>query len=112
MANGDVLPVIFFSVLFGYFITKVAEKPRTQLSDLFQAAFDVMLKLTLFVVWSALLGLFGIIARIVARLEGESLAEMGELVEPQITPITRIFLMIFVTTKIGDILVFPKRKSL
>ncbi len=77
MANGDVLPVIFFSILFGYFITKVGEKPRAQLSDLSQAAFDVMLKLTLFVVWSAPLGVFGIIARIVAKTGFESFKSLG-----------------------------------
>ena len=67
MAQGDVLPVIFFSILFGFFITKLNEKPKAQLTDLFQAAFEAMLKLTLFVVWSAPLGVFGIMARIIAE---------------------------------------------
>jgi len=77
MANGDVLPVIFFSILFGYFVTKLAEKPRAQLSDFSQAAFDVMLKMTLFIVWSAPLGVFGIIARIVAETGFESFKALG-----------------------------------
>jgi proton glutamate symport protein len=67
LARGDVLPIIFFSVLFGYFITKLSERPRAQLSDFFKAAFEAMMKLTLFVVWSAPFGVFGIIARIVAQ---------------------------------------------
>lgn len=66
LAEGDVLPVIFFSVLFGYFITQLQDKPRKQLGDFFQAAFEAMLKMTRFIVWSAPLGVFGIIARIVA----------------------------------------------
>ncbi len=77
MAQGDVLPVIFFSILFGYFITKLNEKPKIQLSDFFQAAFEAMLKLTLFVVWSAPLGVFGIIARIVAKTGFESFKSLG-----------------------------------
>ena len=28
LAQGDVLPIIFFSVLFGYFITRLKKKPR------------------------------------------------------------------------------------
>jgi len=77
MAQGDVLPVIFFSVLFGYFITKLKEQSKTNLTEFFQAAFEVMLKLTLFVVWSAPLGVFGIIARIVAKTGFESFKSLG-----------------------------------
>ena len=47
MARGDVLPIIFFSILFGFFITKLSKKPRTQLSDFFHAAFETMMKLTI-----------------------------------------------------------------
>lgn len=67
MARGDVLPIIFFSILFGFFVTKLTEKPKKQLSDFFHAAFETMMKLTLFVVWSAPIGVFGIISRIVAQ---------------------------------------------
>ncbi|MFH1945975.1 MAG: dicarboxylate/amino acid:cation symporter [Acidobacteriota bacterium] len=67
LAQGDVLPIIFFSVLFGYFITRLKKKPRKQLSDFFHASFEAMMKMTLFVVWSAPLGVFGILARIVSQ---------------------------------------------
>lgn len=77
LARGDVLPVIFFSILFGYFITQLKKKPREQLSDFFQAAFDTMLKMTFFVVWSAPLGVFGILARIVARTGFESFRSLS-----------------------------------
>ncbi len=77
LAQGDVLPVIFFSILFGYFITRLNPKPRMQLSSFFQAAFDTMMKLTFFVVWSAPLGVFGILARIVARTGFEAFRSLG-----------------------------------
>lgn len=77
MAQGDVLPVIFFSILFGFFITKLKSKPRYLLSDFFQAAFEAMLKMTLFVVWSAPFGVFGILARIVAQTGFESFRSLG-----------------------------------
>ena len=77
MAQGDVLPVIFFSILFGYFITKLKTNSRKQLSDFFQAAFEAMLKMTLFVVWSAPLGVFGILARIVAQTGFDSFKSLG-----------------------------------
>jgi proton glutamate symport protein len=77
MARGDVLPIIFFSILFGFFITRLSKKSRTQLSDFFHAAFETMMKLTLFVVWSAPLGVFGIISRIVAQTGFDSFRSLG-----------------------------------
>jgi proton glutamate symport protein len=77
MARGDVLPIIFFSILFGFFITKLAKKQRSQLSDFFHAAFEAMMKLTLFVVWSAPFGVFGIISRIVAQTGFEAFKSLG-----------------------------------
>jgi Na+/H+-dicarboxylate symporter len=77
MASGDVLPVIFFSILFGYFISRLSEKPKMQLSSFFQAAFEAMMKLTRFVVWSAPLGVFGIMARIVAKAGFEAFKSLS-----------------------------------
>ncbi len=67
LARGDVLPVIFFSILFGYFITQLQTTKRDQLTQLFDGAFEAMMKLTQFVLWSAPFGVFGINARIVAE---------------------------------------------
>jgi proton glutamate symport protein len=77
MADGDVLPVIFFSVLFGYFITRLAAEPKKQMGDFFRAAFDTMMKLVHFVVWSAPLGVFGITAGIVARTGFSAFGSLG-----------------------------------
>jgi Na+/H+-dicarboxylate symporter len=77
MASGDVLPVIFFCILFGYFITRLSEKPKKQLSVFFQAAFEAMMKVTQFVVWSAPIGVFGIMARIVARTGFDAFKSLG-----------------------------------
>lgn len=77
MARGDVLPIIFFSILFGFFVTKLAEKSRNQLTNFFHAAFETMMKLTLFVVWSAPFGVFGIISRIVAQTGFDAFKSLG-----------------------------------
>lgn len=66
LAEGAVLPVIFFCILFGYFVTRLDEPHRSSLGDFFQATFKAMMKLTYAVVWTAPLGVFGINARIVA----------------------------------------------
>jgi Na+/H+-dicarboxylate symporter len=78
MANGDVLPVIFFSLLFGFFITRLKPDQRNLMGNLFKAAFEAMMKLTSFVIWTAPLGVFGIIAGIVALTGFEAFASLGK----------------------------------
>ena len=77
LAEGTVLPVIFFCILFGYFVTRLEEPHRSTLGDFFQAAFKAMMKLTYAVVWTAPLGVFGINARIVATTGFEAFRSLG-----------------------------------
>jgi proton glutamate symport protein len=66
IAEGNVMPVIFFAILFGYFVTKLDEPERGRVGEVFHGAFHAMMKLTRFVIWSAPVGVFGINARLVA----------------------------------------------
>jgi len=77
IADGDVLPVIFFCILFGYFITRLNDPYRTQLSNIFHGAFQVMMKLTLLVIWTAPFGVFGINARIMATSGLDAFKSLG-----------------------------------
>ena len=65
-ASGNVLPVIFFSILFGLFVTQLKTDQRDLLGNFFEAVFEAMLKMTSLIVWTAPLGVFGIITGIVA----------------------------------------------
>jgi len=78
MANGDVLPVIFFSILFGFFITRLETAKKDMLGSVFQAAFEAMMKLTSFIIWTAPIGVFGIMAGIVARTGFDAFASLGK----------------------------------
>lgn len=78
MAEGDVLPVIFFSLLFGFFVTQLKEGQRSLMGNFFQAAFEAMMKLTSFVIWTAPIGVFGIIAGIVAETGFSAFASLGK----------------------------------
>ena len=78
MANGDVLPVIFFSLLFGFFVTRLKVEQRSLMDNLFHAAFEAMMKLTSFVIWTAPIGVFGIIAGIVAQTGFDAFIPLGK----------------------------------
>jgi len=47
MVNGDILPIIFFAVIFGVFIGRVGDKYRESLTTFFEAVFEVMMKMTM-----------------------------------------------------------------
>jgi proton glutamate symport protein len=67
--EGKMLSVIFFAILIGFFITRTKEKSRVFLTNLFDSLFDVMMKVTMFVIRFAPFGVFGIVAYQVSQSE-------------------------------------------
>lgn len=67
LAQGQMLPVIFFAVIFGFFLTKVDNKSQTFLRSFFESALEVIMKITLFVIKLAPYGIFSIAAGEIAR---------------------------------------------
>jgi Na+/H+-dicarboxylate symporter len=65
--ENKMLSVIFFAILFGYFITRSSSKSKKVMTDFFNAVFDVMMKITLFIIRFAPLGIFGIVALQVSK---------------------------------------------
>jgi proton glutamate symport protein len=63
-AAGEMLSVIVFSLLFGYFMTKIYEEPRRGLRRFWQGVHDVMLKMTDFVMLFAPVGVLGLVAKV------------------------------------------------
>ncbi len=76
-ASGDVLPVIFFSILFGLFVTQLNIDQRDLLGNFFEAAFEAMMKMVSFIIWTAPLGVFGIITGIVATSGFSAFKSLG-----------------------------------
>ncbi len=66
MVEGEMLAVIFFSILFGIFATRLPKKGRDFFTSLFNYLFEVMMKMTRFVIFFAPVGIFGLIASMVA----------------------------------------------
>jgi proton glutamate symport protein len=65
-AEADMLAIIFFAVLFGFFIMKIDDRPRQFMIDLFNSVFDVMMKIVMFIIKFTPIGIFGIVAKVVA----------------------------------------------
>ncbi len=67
LTNGKILPIIFFAILLGYFITRIDEKPKGILTNFFNAIFDVVMKITMVIIKFTPLGILGIVAKVVAE---------------------------------------------
>jgi len=66
LSEGQMLSIIFFALLFGFFITRVGKKYRDILTGFFNATFEVMMKVTMFIIKFTPYGVFGIVAKVVA----------------------------------------------
>ncbi len=77
--NSAMLSIIFFAILFGFFITRVNNPHRDVLIKAFNAIFEVMMQITLFVIKFTPLGIFGIVAKVVADQDdlGNLVTRMG-----------------------------------
>lgn len=67
MADGQMLPVIFFAVLAGYFITRIETYRKQVLNDVLNASLDVIMKITLFIIRFTPLGIFSLTAKVIAQ---------------------------------------------
>ncbi len=62
LSNGDFLSIITFSILFGLFIVTAAEESRKRMTGFFQAFFDVMMGMTMFIIHLAPIGVLAFMA--------------------------------------------------
>lgn len=65
-ADGQMLGLIFFSMLFGFFMTKTTPAMAEALSRFWGGVFETMMKITLFVMKFSPIGVFGLVAKTVA----------------------------------------------
>jgi proton glutamate symport protein len=79
LVSADMLAIIFFSILFGYFITKTESEPKEFLTKLFNSGFEVMMKLTHFVIRFTPLGILGIVVGVVAEQRANLVEVLGTL---------------------------------
>lgn len=76
-AEGDILALIFFSIVFGFAITQLKGKPRDFLTNLFDHGFQAMMKLTHAIIRLAPIGVFGLISKAVVEAGFELFKAVG-----------------------------------
>jgi Na+/H+-dicarboxylate symporter len=66
-ADGQMLGIIFFALLFGYFMTKLGHEMAEPLFTFWDSVFHVMMKMTEWIMKFAPIGVFGLVAKVVAE---------------------------------------------
>lgn len=67
-SSGEILPIIFFSLLLGLFITKIQPERQHAINSLFESFHDVIMRMTTFIIRFAPIGVFAIVMALVGGL--------------------------------------------
>ncbi len=65
--EGQMLGIIFFAILFGYFMTRLDNEYAEPLYRFWNAVFHVMMRMTEWIMLFAPIGVFGLVAGVIAR---------------------------------------------
>lgn len=95
MSDGDMMPVILFSVLFGLGIAAVGEKAKI-LINVLNAVSEVMFKVTNWVMKFAPIGVFGLIGMTIAEMGISALLPLGLFIV-----IAYVTMLIFIIVVLG-----------
>lgn len=76
-SSGNILPIIFFSLLLGYFITKIHSTRQATINNIFESFNDAIMALTNFIIRFAPIGIFAIVMVLV----GKQASNIGALKE-------------------------------
>ncbi|WP_425153745.1 dicarboxylate/amino acid:cation symporter [Candidatus Palauibacter sp.] len=78
LGAGDMLAIIFFCIVFGAAITTLPEKPRTIVTDIFNAFFQAMMALTSGIIKFLPIGVFALIVAMVGETGFDRFAALAK----------------------------------
>jgi Na+/H+-dicarboxylate symporter len=93
-AEGQMLGIIFFAILFGYFMTHLEDEYAGPLYRFWNAVFHVMMSITEWIMKFAPIGVFGLVAAVIAKAGYKA---TGPLAVFAIVVLAALFVHAFVT---------------
>lgn len=95
--NGQMLGLIFFSLMFGYFMTRISEGPAKSLKAVWQGVFEVMMAMTDFIMKFAPIGVFGLVAHVIASIGSDNISHLfGSLAMFMLSVLLALAIHVFV----------------
>ncbi|PTN07755.1 dicarboxylate/amino acid:cation symporter [Mangrovibacterium marinum] len=95
--KGDILSIIFFAVMFGFFINAAKTKYQQSLVTFFDSIFEVMMKMTLFIIRFTPLGILGIVAIEVSKNADQLTDIAGSMAIYMLTVVLALSIHAFIT---------------
>jgi Na+/H+-dicarboxylate symporter len=77
-SQGQMLGIIFFSILFGFFISKIDTQPASIMLGFWNGIYQIMMKITHLVMKTLPIGVFGLVAKVVATTGIDSITSVLE----------------------------------
>lgn len=102
LSQGQMLSIIFFAILLGYFITKIDPKPQQLLIDVFNAGLDAIMKITLFIIHFTPIGVFSIAAKVIAQQ-----IQMGNEISEVFSRLGLYFITVLIGLMIHGLITLP-----
>ncbi len=94
-SQNQMLGLILFSLLFGYFITRIEQGLSETLTRFWQAIFQVMMKMTHLVMGFLPIGVFGLMAKVVATTDQEAIRAIAYFVVTDVVALGILALVIY-----------------
>src|SRR5690606_16758482 len=92
-AEGQMLGIIFFALLFGYFMTRIGRDLSDALYKFWDGVFNVMMRMTGWIMLFAPIGVFGLVAAVVSET---GFSAVGPLVVFAVTVLAGLVIHTFV----------------
>jgi proton glutamate symport protein len=92
-ADGQMLGIITFSLIFAYYMVRIPEKYSNAMTDFWHAMMHIMLRITELVMKFAPIGVFALVAKVVASTGFAALAPLASFV---LTVILALFVHAFI----------------
>lgn len=96
-ANGQMLGLIFFSLLFGFFMTRITDGPAKCMRTFWEGVFETMMEVTNFIMKFAPIGVFALVAHVIAGLGADNIMELfSSLAMFVLSVLVALFIHVFI----------------
>ncbi|MGH8250845.1 MAG: dicarboxylate/amino acid:cation symporter [Steroidobacteraceae bacterium] len=100
-AQGAMLPLVVFALLFGFALTRIEAERCGRMLEWFQSIADTMIVIVRWVLWLAPLGVFALVLVVCASVGGEILGLLGAYVGVQCTVYLGIIAILYLVAFAG-----------
>jgi Na+/H+-dicarboxylate symporter len=100
-AEGAMLPLVVFSLMLGFALTRIAPERGARLTDWFQAVADALIVIVGWVLWAAPAGVFALVLVVCASIGGDVLGLLGAYVFVLCAVYASIIALLYLAARAG-----------